>query len=165
MAGKRKKRRHGAKVSELGLIPFMNLILILIPALLISASLTEVAVIDAAYPDVGGGCEENPGPDPGFEVSVRVTEQGFTVRSRNGSETSGTRDRQLEIALDPRGEYAFGLLRAHLRRLKNENPDARALTLSADDGIAYGTMVRVMDATREDAHSALFPDLAISMTP
>ncbi len=59
-------------------------------------------------------------------------------------------------------EYDLKSLTACARRLKNANPafkDETQVTITANPGIEYKTVIDVMDALRADGEEELFPDV------
>ena len=81
---KRAKRRAGDKIEDitLNLLPFMNLMTLLIPFLLLSASFITIAVIDSSLPAIGqpqpkDKLEED--KEPPLNLQIAITDEGFTV--------------------------------------------------------------------------------------
>lgn len=81
------RRNYKEEEMELNLIPMMNLITILIPAVLISVAFVEIAVINVSAPAIGSSPdqEEQDKPDkPPLNLTVTVTEKGYTVAGSGG---------------------------------------------------------------------------------
>ena len=83
MAKKPSQRRNFKEEEmELNLTPFMNMIAILIPALLISTAFVEIAVLNVAAPAIGSAPETPPDQDPDkppLNLTITVTDKGYTV--------------------------------------------------------------------------------------
>lgn len=155
-----RSERAQAKVSDLNLTPIMNLIIILIPALLLSAAFVQTAVINVSAPILGNAVEEDPPeprPEDALDLAVTITDQGFTVAGRGVSTTAA--DPTIPKAGD---DYDFPALTERLLQLKDQYPEEASVTLHADPDVGYATLVRVMDASREAEGRALFPDVALS---
>ena len=65
MAARPSNRGHREEeaLEELNLIPIMNLIVILIPALLLTAAFVQFAVINVSAPQIGSGVAQTKPPD------------------------------------------------------------------------------------------------------
>lgn len=67
---------------ELNLVPMMNLVSILIPALLISVAFVEIAVINVSAPAIGSSPEqeepEKKEEEP-LNLTVTITDKGYTI--------------------------------------------------------------------------------------
>lgn len=76
------RRNYKDEEQELNLVPMMNLISILIPALLISVAFVEVAVINVSAPAIGpsDSQDETPKDDkPPLNLTVTITDKGYTI--------------------------------------------------------------------------------------
>ncbi|MDF1563286.1 MAG: biopolymer transporter ExbD [Deltaproteobacteria bacterium] len=135
----------------------MNLILILIPALLLSTSFLRVSVIEARQTTPPGLRDDDAPPEEQLRVTLHIGQEGFLLRSGATEGTLAGPDLPLI-----EGRHPFEQLVDHLRALKDLHPDARQITLSADPDVSYTVVVRAMDATREDGATTLFPDLVVS---
>jgi biopolymer transport protein ExbD len=80
-----KRNRTGGDVEEinLNLMPFMNLMTLLIPFLLLSASFVTIAVIDSSLPAIGApqpkDKEDEEDKEPPLNLQIGITDEGFTV--------------------------------------------------------------------------------------
>lgn len=76
------RRNYKDEDMELNLVPMMNLISILIPALLISVAFVEIAVINVSAPSIGPSDEDPPEPEddePPLNLTVTITDKGYTL--------------------------------------------------------------------------------------
>ncbi len=100
-SSRRRASRH--EDMELNLLPFMNLMTLLIPFLLASMQFVTLAVIDSSLPSIG-----KPQPSqstktddvPDLNLQIGITDQNFFVR---GTAPLLGRERDSLIALDLRG--------------------------------------------------------------
>ena len=100
-----KRSRGGGELEEitLNLLPFMNLMTLLIPFLLLSASFITIAVIDSSLPAIGApqpkDKTEEEEKEPPLNLQIGITEEGFTLsgtspllgcgdKSKGGSEST-----------------------------------------------------------------------------
>jgi biopolymer transport protein ExbD len=141
---------------ELNLLPFMNLVTLLIPLLLIASQFVELAVIDSTVP----GIIASDGPPPGLEeplvLRLEVTTAAVTVRGAEGVLgetpvfpcTGGCRTGE---AVD------LAALGAALQQVKAARPDAEEVWVEPDNAVPFDVLVAVMDASRASAQGPLFP--------
>ena len=77
-----RRRTKGSEEIELNLLPFMNLMTLLIPFLLASAQFVTLAVIDSSLPAIGQpdpSKEKDKDEAPPLNLTIGITEEGFTV--------------------------------------------------------------------------------------
>lgn len=90
MAKRKPSERRNFKEEgmELNLVPMMNLVSILIPALLISAAFIEISVINVAAPAIGSAPDQGKQQDkpdkPPLNLTVTITDKGYTVAGSGG---------------------------------------------------------------------------------
>ncbi len=161
-------RRHHKKIRmrttpELDVTTFMNLMVVLIPFLLISAVFSRVAIMELSVPTSAGGMASN---TPNFAIEVIVRQAGFEIA--NGS--------SVEAAVPKKDDqYDMEMLSKLLLRLKAQYPDKEDATILMEPGIEYDYLIQVMDAVRsakvqeEDSEEVqkilLFPDISIGDAP
>lgn len=116
MASQRKRRGdEEAEEITLNLLPFMNLMTLLIPFLLLSASFITIAVIDSSLPAIGApqpkDKQDEEEKEPPLNLQIGVTEEGFTVSGTSpllGCGTAGKADGEntcKQIPLNDNAEY------------------------------------------------------------
>ena len=76
-----RKRRH-KETAELNITAFMNLMVILVPFLLITAVFSRLAVLELNLPS-GQSEVMNEPPEPEFMLEITVREGGIEVGDRN----------------------------------------------------------------------------------
>ena len=138
MARRRQSRRKGVRENpELDITSFLNLMVILIPFLLISAVFSQVTILELNVPTSAGG----PAADkPNYTIEVIVRKAGLELG--NGVQV---------VAAMPKkeGQYDFDQLTAMLIRLKNDYPQKDDATVLMEPDIEYDTLIQVMDRVRE----------------
>jgi len=148
---------------ELDVTTFMNLMVVLIPFLLISAVFSRVAIMELSVPTSAGGTASN---TPNFAIEVIVRQAGFEIA--NGS--------SVEAAIPKKDDqYDMEMLSKMLLRLKAQYPEKEDATILMEPGIEYDYLIQVMDAVRiskvqmEDSEEVqkliLFPDISIGDAP
>ena len=157
----RKKRMQ--ETSQLDVTTFLNLMVVLIPFLLISAVFSRVTIMELSVPTSAGGSESN---KPNFSIEVIVRKTGLEIA--NGS--------YVEAAIPKKdGHYDMEMLSEMLMRLKAQYPDKEDATVLLEPEIAYDYLIQIMDAVRgaevredgseEVQKTILFPDISIGDSP
>jgi biopolymer transport protein ExbD len=138
--GKRKKKSLDA---VLNVVPAIDLLACCISFLLFTAVWTQIARLQVQQLGTGA-------PEPQVEeqqkqlmVTLAIGERGFNL-----STSAGLAVEIPTLGRDEAGAIRFDLkaLGERLKTLKSDNPDAAAITVSAEDTIAYGDLVQVIDA-------------------
>jgi biopolymer transport protein ExbD len=151
------------ETGQLDVTTFMNLMVVLIPFLLISAVFSRVTIIELSVPTSAGGSESN---KPNFSIEVIVRKTGLEIA--NGS--------YVEAAIPKKDDrYDMEMLSEMLMRLKAQYPDKEDATILLEPEIAYDYLIQIMDAVRgteirEDGSEEvqrliLFPDISIGDAP
>ena len=132
------KRRRGMKENlDLDITTFLNLMVVLVPFLLISAVFSRVTILELSVP-TGAGASAMSNPDFTIEVVVRKT----GLELANGVSV---------VAAMPKkdGEYDFNQLSEMLVRLKKDYPQKEDATVLMEPDIEYDSLIQVMDRVRE----------------
>ncbi|WP_303722878.1 biopolymer transporter ExbD [Malonomonas rubra] len=165
MGSRLRYRRHrGAKEApELDITTFLNLMVVLVPFLLISAVFSRVTILELSVPTAAGGAAE---VKPSFTIEVVVRKAGLELA--NGSQV---------VAAFPKKEDEYDLekLTQMLIRLKKDYPEKKDATVLMEPDIEYDTLIRLMDTVRETELSEegndtsqkleLFPLISIGDAP
>lgn len=158
MIRRRRKRRMHGSATELNIMPFMNLMVILLPFLLVTAVFSRTAVLELTLPGASAG-PEDPQPQLALEVTVRGD------RIEVGDRVTG-----LLTELPNRADgYDLEGLGAYLMQVKQRFPDKVDATLLVESDVNYESVVHVMDAMRSirvmqngfRVTAELFPEIAI----
>jgi len=156
-------RRHDAV--ELNITAFMNLMVILVPFLLITAVFSRLAILELNLP--GSSSEPVEPQEQTFQLEIIVRQDKIEVGDRN----------QGLLGIYPNGEegYDYDALAAKLVELKERYPTKTDASILLEQDIAYDTLVQVMDTVRvaqevdeEEGlidRSDLFPDISIGDAP
>ena len=151
-------RRAAASDPELTLLPFMNLMTLLIPFLLVSAQFVSLATIDSSAPSIvppSASAESEP-----LYLTIGISDDGFLLR---GNSEALEAAQPIERLSD--GRYDFAALTDRLDGLKEAHPQEENVILAPDDDITYETVVAVMDAARRTAGASgrdLFPHVVFA---
>ena len=160
--GRRGSRRN-VETAELNITAFMNLMVILVPFLLITAVFSRLAVLELNLP--GSSTEPVDPQEQVFQLEVIIRQDKIEVGDRNQG--------LLGVYPNDVGGYDFDALGGKLSELKTRYPSKTDAAILLEQDIAYETVVRVMDTVRiaeaieGDAivRSDLFPDISIGDAP
>ncbi|MBN1558644.1 biopolymer transporter ExbD [candidate division KSB1 bacterium] len=146
----RQLRGH-ARDAEVNLTAVMNVFLILIPFLLLTASFVRIAILELTLP------------------SLDRAGQPTTVQKAESTVLNILLIRETELQLNSPGlkfdkiarltdDYNWSELTAQLQRVKSKFPDSEDIIISPENTIRYETIIVIMDECRE----AGFPNISIS---
>lgn len=128
-------RRRQKETPDLDMTTFMNLMVVLVPFLLISAVFSRIAIVELDLPSTMGA----PPTAPTFRVEVVVRDAGLEIM--DGAQV---------IAAIPKvdGEYDLPKLSEYLVAIKREYPEKEDASVLLEPDIAYDHLIQVMDAVR-----------------
>jgi len=168
LRSRRGGRRQNDDTAELNITAFMNLMVILVPFLLITAVFSRLAILELNLP--GSSTEPVEPQDQVFQLEVIVRSDKIEVADRN----------QGLLGIYPKVEdgYDFDSVGEKLAQLKERYPDKTDASILLEQEIPYDTLVQIMDTVRisvevevgEDdvrtlLRSDLFPDISIGDAP
>ncbi|HDP90211.1 MAG TPA: biopolymer transporter ExbD [Thioalkalivibrio sp.] len=163
MPRRRHYKRHSDQ-ADLDVTTFLNLMVVLIPFLLITAVFSRITIQELNVPDAAAGGSQADEPLVTIEVIVR----------QDKLEISNGRAVTASIALVD-GEHDISMLSAHLLDLKKRHADKEDAVLLIEPDVEYDTIIQVMDAVKaaeievEDEHEVerivLFPKLSVGDAP
>jgi len=161
------RSRHGSRrnveTAELNITAFMNLMVILVPFLLITAVFSRLAVLELNLP--GSSTEPADPQEQIFQLEVTVRLGQIEVGDRNLG--------ALGVYPNTDSGYDYDALSAKLSDIKKRYPEKTDASILLEPDIPYDTLVQVMDRVRvaetidEDnvVRSDLFPDISIGDAP
>ena len=158
-------RRHNEDTAELNITAFMNLMVILVPFLLITAVFSRLAILELNLP--GSSTEPVEPQDQVFQLEVIVRSDKIEV----GDRYQGL----LGIYPNTDDGYDYAAVATKLQELKKRYPAKTDASILLEQDIAYDTLVQIMDTVRvaeivdDDltavAREDLFPDISIGDAP
>ena len=164
MSMSRRRSRRNVETAELNITAFMNLMVILVPFLLITAVFSRLAILELNLP--GSSTEPAEAMDQVFQLEVIVRKDKIEVGDRN----------QGLLGVYPNssdGEYDYDALSGKLSELKKRYPAKTNASILLESDIEYDTLVQVMDRVRVEqevvdesvVNNDLFPDISIGDAP
>ena len=159
---KHRKHKH-REAAELDVTPFMNLMIVLVPVLLLSMVFTHTTVIDLNFP-TGEGAESAFDPDL-VHLEVVVKHDSIDVADGRG----GT----IKSIPNVDGDYDYDQLSLVMQEIKKRMPDKRDITVLLLAETEYQTLVSVMDKVRSYptvqqlavVQAELFPVISLGDAP
>ena len=161
-----RNRRHGRRnveTAELNITAFMNLMVVLVPFLLITAVFSRLAIVELNLP--GSSNEPVEEQELTFQLEVIIRDDRIVVGDRNIG----------ALGIYPSGVdgYDFEALSRKLSELKRSYPDKTDASILLESDISYDTLVQVLDRVRIEetidgdsiVRSDLFPDISIGDAP
>lgn len=157
------RRRSNNETVELNIEVFMNLMVILVPFLLITAVFSRMAILELNLP--GSSTEPVSLQEQTFQLEITVRKGQIEVGDRNVG--------ALGVYPNSDDGYDFKALSAKLSDIKQRYPGKTDAAILLEAEIPYDTLVQVMDRVRvelrieneEVIRSDLFPDISIGDAP
>jgi len=163
MIRSRRGSHRNVETAELNITAFMNLMVILVPFLLITAVFSRLAILELNLP--GSSTEPAAQQELTFQLEVIVREGQIEVGDRNIG--------ALGVYPNTGDGYDYEALSAKLSEIKQSYPEKTDAAILLESDIPYDTLVQVMDRVRveekiEDQRvlrNDLFPDISIGDAP
>ncbi len=137
--------------TELNLTAVMNIFLILIPFLLLTAVFVKISVLELSLPNLNKKSASATAQNPKSIILnvLRIQETGFELKSPELTFTPINKKNDL---------YDWEILIEQLKKVKDTYPDSEEIIIAPAGTIKYDTIVSVMDRCRESG----FPTISIS---
>jgi biopolymer transport protein ExbD len=163
MRNRFRRRRLEGQSTDINITAFMNLMVILVPFLLITAVFSRITVLQLNLP--AAAAREQNVPQPDFDLEIIVRDGDIEVGDRSGGLIR-------RLPRTPAG-YDYQQLSQLLQQIKARFPDKLNATLLLEADVPYDTLVQVMDRVRvarivatDGFQSAeLFPEISIGDAP
>ncbi len=139
------KKRSGDLVTvvEADLLPVLNIMFLLIPALLLAMEFASMASIDVSPPRMCVSCDTKPTTTTEvFKLTVEIRTDGFQA------EVNGSASGEQIPLID--GKHDFAALAAAAKEMKLAHPETTDVTLKAESAVQLQTLVQTMDTLRGD---------------
>jgi len=184
MARRHHYRRAPKEAPELNITTFLNLMVVLVPFLLITAVFSRITILELSLP-TGEGSSSSAKQELSIEVIVR--QKGLEIG--NGKQVLARfpllKEEDVQLAVDEEGNkdisklYDLKLLSEYLVKIKGKYPAKTDAVVLMEPDIEYRVLISVMDAVRSTfirqqgaegeadvlQQVELFPDIAIGDAP
>lgn len=163
----RKSRHHYRRTdqqAELDVTTFLNLMVVLIPFLLVTAVFSRITIQELHLPTeaAGGAKQDRP------QISVEVIVRKDLIQLSDGNKITSTIKNQAN-------DYNIKELSQQLQDLKDKNKEIKEATLLIEPEIEYEAMIHIMDAVKGaevkkmDGNGVdrvvLFPNISVGDAP
>jgi len=163
MARRHHYRRRTSEPAELDMTTFLNLMVVLVPFLLITAVFSRITIVELSLPSSVGGSAPT---EPSFRMEVIVRDEGLELS--DGSSVLATIPKLGD-------EYDLATLSSMVMSLKRNHPGDDDASVLLEPHIEYDHLIQVMDAVRsaelpqvgdeEAMRVALFTEISIGDAP
>ena len=162
MSRVRRRKLRQQEPPGLNITAFMNLMVILVPFLLITAVFSHLAVLELNLPGAGTA-SKNKKPD--FELQVILLKNRIDLADSKGG--------LIKRIKNNKNGYNFAFLTKTLKQVKARFPDKTNASILSSPEVKYNSLIKVMDAVRmyhavedgEIINAELFPDISIGDAP
>ncbi len=135
---------------ELNITPVMNIFLILVPFLLLTAVFVKISIVEFSLPsgDARGQNAQDPKTAPVVTI-LSINKDGFELKSKGVA---------IPFIRNKQAEFNFPLLVKKLEEVKKRHRSSEDIIIAPQEDIKYNTLIQVMDRCRESG----FPNISIS---
>ena len=160
MSARRRLRARKHPSVELNITAFMNLMVVLVPFLLMTAVFSHMTILELNLP-AADSAKNDTSKKPVFELIVTIRDKAIVLSDNKGGIIK-------KIPAKENG-HNFILLTETLKLVKSRFPEKTNATILSEANISYDILVQVMDAVRmyrtfldsEIIDAELFPDISI----
>ena len=161
----RRRRKRTREHADVELTTFLNMLVVLIAFLLVSAVFSRITIQELKLPTAAAG---GPAAKKPTDITIEVIIRKDRLQIGNGKGV---------IAQIPNtdGKYDIQQLSTLLQKLKSQYSDKQDASLLVEPDIPYEDVIHVMDATKaavipqpgevEPQRIVLFPDVSIGDAP
>jgi biopolymer transport protein ExbD len=159
---RRLRRRHRHEPADINITAFMNLMVILVPFLLITAVFSRITILELNLPVAN---EQAQAESERLELEIIVRADNIEVGDRKGG--------LLKRIMATEAGHDYQQLSELLQQIKKRFPDKLDATLLLEADIPYDIVVHVMDSVRvakvmqqgSPQSAELFPEISIGDAP
>lgn len=138
---RRGRTRKERKATELMLVPMIDIFVVLVTFLLMTAVFSRITIMELDLPSQNASSVSK----PSFRLEVIVRKEGLELT--NGAQ-------KIAVLPNKDGAYDLALLSEMALSLKRDYPDATAASVLLEPEIEYDHLIQVMDAIRSAAQPA-----------
>ena len=156
----RRVARRKIVAAELNITAFMNLMVVLVPFLLMTAVFSHITILDLNLPPPGENAARQP-KQPPYELRVTIRQNQLVI--------SDNRVGMIKRIPPRGGEHDFATLKETLKQVKARLPNHTNITILAEQQTRYDDLISAMDSSRsyrtqvdgQWVFAELFPDISI----
>ena len=165
MARLGKIRSKSEEDTELNMVPIMNMFMVLIPFLLMSASFYQIKAINTSIPVHADTHTDDVSNKKMEKITVVLELKEKEMRISGLSETPNDlllSELEMAISRQPDSKASMDELVDFLKTLKSRYPASDTLILIPDEEGLYDEIVQTMDSARNSETEVLFPNIVLS---
>lgn len=159
-----RRKRQVQEAAELNITAFMNLMVILVPFLLITAVFSRMTVLELNLPGLESA-EDDAEQTLDLQLQLVVSEDYLALRDANIGLI-----KKLDRTDD---DQQWEVLREALMEIKQRFPEETAIALLLSPNVSYNTMIQIMDRVGSTQQVQLgtlervelFPDISLGDAP
>jgi biopolymer transport protein ExbD len=142
-------RERGYEENDLNITPVMNIFLILIPFLMLTAVFVKIAVLEFSLPNSKQTQTSEPGQKNAVVTVIAINEKGFDLK---------TQGLKFSFINKSQENFDFQTLVENLKKVKVRHQQSEDVIIAPQASVKYDTIIKVMDRCRENG----FPNISIS---
>lgn len=158
----RRKHRRLQSEADLDITPFMNLMIVLVPVLLLNMVFAHTSVLELNFPTGDSLSSEQ---KEELQIQVVIYDDRLVVADNQGG--------VIKSIPESDDGYNFGLLKNVMKELKSRVPDKKDVIIMPSRTTSYQTLVSVMDSVRsyeavvagKVVEAELFPQISLGDAP
>jgi len=159
---RRRRIRRPQTTTELNITAFMNLMVVLVPFLLMTAVFSHMTILELNLPSPEAGAAD--GKKPAFDLKLLIRKNSLTVM--NGQSI-------VKNIPQHKGQHNFKYLTQILQQVKAKYENKQSITILSEADMPYEILVQAMDASRSFftfqegsiIEAELFPEISIGDAP
>jgi len=160
----RRTRREKHPAAELNITAFMNLMVVLVPFLLMTAVFSHITILDLNLPDPSSADSKKPKTPP-YELRITIRKSSLNLSDNRGG--------LIKRVKKAKKQHNYAALKEALKQVKARLPNKTTITILAEQTTEYNDLIQVMDTARsyqttfegELVFAELFPDISIGDAP
>jgi len=141
-------REKNIDPDELNITPVMNIFLILVPFLMLTAVFVKISILEFSLPGADQAKSDSQVPLPVVTI-LSITDKGFELKSK---------DFKIPLIEKEKEVFDFEALVEKLVEVKAKYQGSEDIIIAPQATIKYDIIIKVMDSCRENG----FPNISIS---
>jgi biopolymer transport protein ExbD len=156
-----KKKREDEEATEPNVLPVMNIMFLMIPALLLAMEIAKMAAISVSPPNWAVASKDTPVETPPdqkkLDFKVFIREDGFQISTAEQREAAAIALVKPGAPMADYERYDYVALEAKAKQLKQRFGHETVVTLTAENDVSMQVLTATMDAVRGTDCKTLAP--------
>jgi len=158
-------RKQTEENTELNMVPIMNMFMVLIPFLLMSAAFYNIKAVNTSIPVHSNAPATNTPVDKEIKITVVLELKTDEVRISALSDQVEPKEliaMETTLSRPSGGDISVVALGDFLKKIKTRYPSSDTLLLIPDENVRYYEIIQAMDGVRNYESGTLFPNVVLS---